>query len=967
MTKILLWDPRFPARDPAQVDLAPAVASALVRSGVATTADPGQAGALASGGALDPGSPTEVVIEEGPLRRLLRLVLPASAATIAVAAGIAAAIGTSLSSGPVNTLPVTTLAKAVALKTLNGVDVVAASAPLLPIASKAGVDRLPDGCRISGALIRFDVDQSYDLRGWDLRGFTVYAERGTIDLSDTKLGTSDGTPAVDIRGTTSVIMRRADGDGGSYTGKGDSLVKQTSNTSTLLIEYCRFHHTSDDAIMASSNCTVRGCLFYLIGFNLLGHADAIQTLTGSAGAVTVSNVLIEGNVFDGDAQANVVLNNAVRAVAEQGASHNNITVRGNVVGHPNTMQPPFVLGRRISPAGMEGVSATNFTFSENLLSYAESSGGPLYLPTNEAPTGGAAWSNNRKLSDNSLIPPQTGWGVSMLPYVLLDGFDDLTGRTVPATVTQSIDTSARKTLGAGALRLQGVGTNGSQSASKTALTSLDFGTQDIVVLWTDLPDDVAGQDLIAVRPQLRANSTTYSPQVDTANGGGIFNNFTPDSRGKIAQSFKLDRIRAGSWSGAKITDQGAVSKDSVLFVGADGGWAEDAVVDAMVLPSPHKPIWIPTFDDINRAQYTDLFPVMQARGIVGTLYVPTNLIGRAASLTMAMLHEMQNAGWCIALDSDPEDAPLTKYATPAAAVSQLNAMKAILNAEFGNADGGLDHLCYSFGRSALLYAPQGPYTVTPNGTDTVTLPTNIPYQTLAPGMVVKGPSVPAGTTVLECLSITQVKLSQAVPSGSAESWTFIGRSRGVTVTCNGSTTVVVSSTATLAVGQTMTGYSVPANTTITAIVDGTTLTMSAAVPSTCGRANFDLKTSPFFGGKMPDALIAAGYKSARKVASGVGTGVYTGYGIDPKLAMQLPSMNHDLTSAAGASTLITNLEAAFAARLDVCSYGHVNGTFSMQDWITVLDYAAARRSAGERDILGVGDWGRRVATRLPIA
>lgn len=94
MKKILLWDLRFPERRPARLTVDDALASAAVRAGVAAAADPAEQGALANGAPLDPGLLSEVVLEHGFQKQLVRVILPYSVVLIGAAAGVLAAIGT---------------------------------------------------------------------------------------------------------------------------------------------------------------------------------------------------------------------------------------------------------------------------------------------------------------------------------------------------------------------------------------------------------------------------------------------------------------------------------------------------------------------------------------------------------------------------------------------------------------------------------------------------------------------------------------------------------------------------------------------------------------------------------------------------------------------------------------------------------------------------------------------------------
>ena len=99
MKKILLWDMRQPRSSPARLEIDDAIASACVRAGVATAADPAEAGALGAGAAIDPANPTEIVIWSGLAKHVRRVVVPAAVASLALAAGVAVLPGGAVTAG----------------------------------------------------------------------------------------------------------------------------------------------------------------------------------------------------------------------------------------------------------------------------------------------------------------------------------------------------------------------------------------------------------------------------------------------------------------------------------------------------------------------------------------------------------------------------------------------------------------------------------------------------------------------------------------------------------------------------------------------------------------------------------------------------------------------------------------------------------------------------------------------------
>ena len=71
------------------------------------------------------------------------------------------------------------------------------------------------------------------------------------------------------------------------------------------------------------------------------------------------------------------------------------------------------------------------------------------------------------------------------------------------------------------------------------------------------------------------------------------------------------------------------------------------LASAMLSASP-TPEFVITFDDGDESVYTIAYPIMKQYGIVGTVYVITELIGEPGYLTLPELTELHNAGWTVA-------------------------------------------------------------------------------------------------------------------------------------------------------------------------------------------------------------------------------------------------------------------------------------------------------------------------------
>jgi len=106
--------------------------------------------------------------------------------------------------------------------------------------------------------------------------------------------------------------------------------------------------------------------------------------------------------------------------------------------------------------------------------------------------------------------------------------------------------------------------------------------------------------------------------------------------------------------------------------------------------SSAKEAWV--FDDGYKSVIDVAFPILQARGIVGTVYVTTSTIGADGYLTLADLRILKAAGWTIAIHTHthPHLATLTKEEQRAEFQQAIN----ILYPEFGES---CMHAAYPYG------------------------------------------------------------------------------------------------------------------------------------------------------------------------------------------------------------------------------------------------------------------------------
>ncbi|WDF73473.1 hypothetical protein [Novosphingobium sp. KACC 22771] len=548
-------------------------------------------------------------------------------------------------------------------------------------------------------------------------------------------------------------------------------------------------------------------------------------------------------------------------------------------------------------------------------------------------------------------------GKYVLSYRVIDDFETLTNRS--ATSGTFALTATGAIHGTNAMLLTGTGSNPLMNTN--AFNTEDPSSWDLIAIYADFGNDIYNADIPSLLPSFTIGSTSYRYAFDALTGQQ-YQAIGPHTKGKQWFAFKANRFRAnGTWAGQKMTElTGTQSKMSRIDTGVATGTCGmgKVTVDAMVLVERHKPSVILSFDDNNGLQYTAGFPMLAARGFKGTIYCAPGLIDAPGRLTTAQLMEMKAAGWAMACDSGPNDEPLTYFPTVEAATANMQSIKDWVTARFGAE--GAQHMCYSYAAGWYYSTTVQSYSVTANGTDTVTTSGGTAWGSFYyPGMYVTGANVPANTFVVNSPTANTIKLSKPIPAGTF-TLNGIGRLRGQTATCDGSAVVTMSSTAFLVAGMAVSGGpSVPSGTRIQSVDSSTQITVTNTIPASVGKLNFDVDTGAFWGTKMEDALIAIGMKSARFSLAG---GIYTGFGIDPNFAMHFPGFNYEALTA---DAHIAKIQQQIDACSDVNLYQHLGAapTDSYATFNSVLDYLKARQDAGEVDVVTVSEWWTKVQQR----
>jgi hypothetical protein len=789
-----------------------------------------------------------------------------------------------------------------------------------PLSKKAGVDALPAGAYITGQSIRFNDGANVTFTGWDLAGYQLYVDRGTVNLIDCYLANA-ANGCVNVLGTATFTADWCEFDGLKSTTNVQSLATQSADTANSTFRDCHFHSSPNDCITIGSNSRVERGWFEDGGYKSDSHFDYIQTATGAG---TRTNIVIIDSFFDGTIKNVVEMNNALRLIGESGSATSGILVEGNVIVSLNTAQPPLALGNRITPSENVGAGAEDYIVRNNFIDYVTA--GVVYTPMTP-PTGDALWQDNVRLTAGTLIDPPTGWTdeivvpteppATAVPYAMMWDFDSVGTATPSSAVSINIDTSSRHIQGTGGLRVEGNSTNLAQSVNTVLTFTDDMAAWDRIVLYCNAaPVSAYIAAMASVRPRVTIGGTQYNYQVNTAAGEQFNSVFGRAARGGRWLSFPANRLRAANWDGARAVDQGTASKTLTAVINAQnpGNADTDIVLDALIRPAnrDYKPCIMVTFDDAGETQRTVAFPLMEERGIKGTCYMCAGLLGQPTQMTLTQARELVTAGWAMANDSDRIDNPLTMLATRAEGIAKLNECRDENATLFPDNDpDAANHLCYSYGRDGYITGGKTLNVIT-NGTNIVSgagadLNTFLTFA--ASGMRIKslaGSGFPAGDVyITRCLGQNQFETNVVIPAGTTQI-RILADTPGITTTCNGTTNVVVSSSADIFVGQTMLGHTVPMSplTKVTAIVDATNITVSQNVPATCQRADFGYTDGEWWRTKVHDDLIANNYFSGRLVNGNYAP--YTAFGVEPLATIAMNGLSFDPPSVVATQIALMN-------------------------------------------------------------
>lgn len=186
------------------------------------------------------------------------------------------------------------------------------------------------------------------------------------------------------------------------------------------------------------------------------------------------------------------------------------------------------------------------------------------------------------------------------------------------------------------------------------------------------------------------------------------------------------------------------------------------IVDAICCNAQSIPKIVLSFDDAFESTALKAMPYMADKGLVGTIYLPTGVVGNTGRLTWAQVSELQGAGWGISLNGNPYDSPFTGFATVAEGVAAFTSQFADLESRDLDSD-HMYHTCYPNG-SFVDSAARTAYDLISDGSSTVT----ITATDVENGFSCYSYLVPDNTTVVSGggAGATTLVLSNDVPAGT---------------------------------------------------------------------------------------------------------------------------------------------------------------------------------------------------------
>jgi hypothetical protein len=157
---------------------------------------------------------------------------------------------------------------------------------------------------------------------------------------------------------------------------------------------------------------------------------------------------------------------------------------------------------------------------------------------------------------------------------------------------------------------------------------LNRGWNTVILSRAAVPNVTRNAASTQIQPQLGGIGTTA---LFASSNGTLFDGFGPITNN---QTTLFDTVTSGLQLRCLVRGVGANLFSRVFFKEIVDNYEAESKTCLIV-------------DDARDSVYTDLFPMTQARGIVGTLPIISSLVGTAGYMTIPQITEMFNAGWDI--------------------------------------------------------------------------------------------------------------------------------------------------------------------------------------------------------------------------------------------------------------------------------------------------------------------------------
>jgi len=327
--------------------------------------------------------------------------------------------------------------------------------------------------------------------------------------------------------------------------------------------------------------------------------------------------------------------------------------------------------------------------------------------------------------------------------ILLESFDSLTGWSASGGGALSQD-SVNKIQGSNRLVLSASGVSGQNPiATKVSAFVSDPST------W----------GTVAVNIRQHRDGQQVMPYASVGRAGVYSGALNPPS-----EEFDSTSVIENVWKAVNVSELanlpiGSGATDLRFRMTGYSPFDETISVDGLYANANGRPTVCITFDDNEDSTYDIAYPYMAARGMQGTAYIASGLVGVSDSMNLAEIQALYAANWTIGCDGTPDDSDMTLAANPAAACTQLQVVQNYLTSN--GMPRGIGHLCYPFGNWRIGATGVSVAAMTGAGTATVTFGV---AATVTPGQTVYGKGVPLGTVVVTGgVAVTTAVLSNPIP------------------------------------------------------------------------------------------------------------------------------------------------------------------------------------------------------------